>query len=44
MLIVTPTRQYSAKDLPGHLNLKTRADEQNIDHDLNDTDIFRKGT
>lgn len=40
--IVTPTRQYSSKDLPAHLDLKTRAQEQTIDHDLNDVDQFKK--
>ncbi|CAI2376794.1 unnamed protein product [Moneuplotes crassus] len=41
-VMITPTRQYSAKDLPGHLELKTRAKEQGIDHDLNDIDQFKK--
>ena len=34
--MVTPTRQYSAKDLPAHLKLKTRADEQGVKFDKNE--------
>ena len=29
-VLVTPTRQYSSKDMPAHLNLKTREQEQSI--------------
>lgn len=41
--IVTPTRQYSANDLPAHLELKTRAKEQGIDHDPEAADIYKRG-
>jgi hypothetical protein len=41
--LVTPSRQYSAKDLPAHLELKVRQREQGADHDPNEADLYKRG-